>query len=388
VAANVLLWAAVYAVLTTYSRGVYLALLISLSFMGATVGLLKWLPAAGPRWRGRAVLAMVLALVVESAVVLGSGVFMSDRLSHAGDDLVGRRAHWSAGLGLVSTPSEWLWGLGLGRLPAAYSEKAPRGEFSGRAVWTRDDQRRGQVLLSGPKTFGFLAPYFGLTQRVTLEPHGTYRVRIHEASATPGTLQVSLCERHLLYSLGCQVQWVATGSDATGERSLDILLAGPAFEFRGPAGAGSEGVLSLSASQSEQPIQLMKVELFGPSGRQVLQNADFSAHLQHWLPAAQAHFLPWHIDNLYLEVLIERGVLGLVLLVWTAVWVIFNLWPALSWRDAVAWVLFASLLGMSALGVVISVHEVPRVTLILWLLVWSTRSCSGQNRDAYSCNRL
>lgn len=32
-------------------------------------------------------------------------------------------------------------------------------------------------------------------------------------------------------------------------------------------------------------------------------------------PAAQSYFVPWHLDNLFLEVLVERGLAGLLLLV-------------------------------------------------------------------------
>lgn len=43
------------------------------------------------------------------------------------------------------------------------------------------------------------------------------------------------------------------------------------------------------------------------------RNGEFSQQLAHWFPVANVHFLPWHIDNLYLEVLIERGMTGAVM---------------------------------------------------------------------------
>lgn len=126
----------------------------------------------------------------------------------------------------------------------------------------------------------------------------------------------------------------------------------------------------------------MNVERVRPICRQVRQNTDLSAQLQHRLPAAQASFRLWHIGDLYLEVLIERGLWGL-LLFWTMAWVLSNLWSASLSQEAGGRVLFAFLLGKAALGFVISVHEVLCMTLIRWLLEWSMQSCSGQNRDAY-----
>ena len=45
-------------------------------------------------------------------------------------------------------------------------------------------------------------------------------------------------------------------------------------------------------------------------------------------------------------------------------------------------------LGMLALGMVISVMEVPRVALILWLSVWKTAPICGQIDDLRTRNRL
>ncbi len=106
--------------------------------------------------------------------------------------------------------------------------------------------------------------------------------------------------------------------------------------------------------------------LSAPDGSPLLRNGDFSAGLAHWLPAAQVFFVPWHIDNLYLEMLIERGVAGLVL---------FGCWRAGrtgDWRaarvadDMVPW-LAASLCGVLALGLVSSVLDVPRVAMLVAL---------------------
>jgi len=146
--------------------------------------------------------------------------------------------------------------------------------------------------------------------------------------------------------------------------------------------------LAISATRAGQQVRLYALELTDPSGKQVLRNTDFSKHMQHWLPAAQGHFLPWHMDNTYLEVLLERGGLGLLAMALLVAWAAWNLWAGLRAKDTLAWVLAGALLGMLALGVVISVMEVPRVALILWLLVWKTAPVCGQIDDLRTRNRL
>ena len=117
--------------------------------------------------------------------------------------------------------------------------------------------------------------------------------------------------------------------------------------------------------------EIDSVALAAPDGSPLLRNGDFSTGLAHWLPAAQVFFVPWHIDNLYLELLIERGVAGLslfLLLAGRAAWRLAQRGGAGD--DVLPW-LAASLAGVLALGLVSSVFDVPRVAL---LLVWIVAS--------------
>ncbi len=80
--------------------------------------------------------------------------------------------------------------------------------------------------------------------------------------------------------------------------------------------------------------------------------------------------MPWHIDNLYLELLIERGLLGLLLggaLVATALW---QLVLGSARHQPLAPYLAASLSGVLLVGLVSSVMDVPRVAFLLFLLVF------------------
>lgn len=388
VAANGLLWLTVYVVLTTYARGIYLALLISLAFMLLSAWRLKLHPAAGAGWQLRAVLGVLVALGVQSALVLGGGAFMADRLARANTDLVGRLAHWQAGVALLKTPADWALGLGLGRLPAHYSRQAPDGAYPGQAVWATDVQGRGHVVLSGPLGREELARHFALTQRTSPADGVRYRVSVLLQAEDAGRLDVRLCESHLLYNGACQRRVLAWDGSSAGLVWVDGWLSGQAFAHAGAGWDQPGGVLAISATRAGQQVRLYAVELTDPSGKQVLRNTDFSNHMQHWLPAAQGHFLPWHMDNTYLEVLLERGGLGLLAMALLVAWAAWNLWAGLRAKDTLAWVLAGALLGMLALGMVISVMEVPRVALILWLLVWQTAPICGQIDDLRTRNRL
>lgn len=387
--ANVLMVLSVYVVLTTYSRGVYLAVLIALLFMGITAWRFKLVPAAGPTWGRRTLLAMVSTLILESALVLGGGSFMADRLARSDSDLIGRMEHWRSGLSLLQSPEAWTTGLGMGRFPAHYSRKVPGGHYPGEALWRRDATDHAHVLLSGLRATDQRADLFALTQRVDLADAGNIRVRLRATGEGPSKVLVSLCERHLLYDFSCQRRWASLKplSDS-GSGWIELQMGRSIFEGRSGVARLRESVIALSPSQVGQAIRIESVELRGSNGRQRLLNTDFSKGLQHWLPMAQGQFEPWHIDNLYLDVLVERGVLGLVILAVWVLWALGYLWVKLRQGDSEAWVLAASLTGILSLGAVISVTEVPRVSLILMILLWSSGGFRGQIEDVSRCNKL
>lgn len=362
-----------YAVLTTYSRGLYLAVTVSLMVMAIVARRCQIQPASGERRRGWALRVLVFALLAEAVWVLGGHSFMTGRLAQSETDLVDRVAHWQSGLGLLRTPSDWVLGLGAGRLPAHYSTRVPDGEFPGQARWQRDAAGAGQVVLSGPPTRQEAAYDFGLTQRIPLAPQGHYRVRVRYETDAPVVLLLSVCERHLLYDFRCQWKHVRPEAAVTDAAQWhDIPLSGQVFSDASRAVSWRDGMFALTVLSTGHAARIHAVELLDPQGVQILKNTDFSAGLRHWFPAAQSSFKPWHMDNLYLEILIERGLLG---------WLVLGLLAAWAWRcvaqglkagDPLALALAGSLSAMGVLGLVISVTELPRIAFMLLLILLTT----------------
>lgn len=388
-AANALMVVSVYTVLTTYSRGVYLAVLISLVFMAVSAWRLKLAPAAGVAWGRRSMGSMLLVLGLEGLLVFGGGSFMADRLSRSDVDLVGRVAHWQSGMGLLKSPGDWAHGLGVGRFSASYSREVQGGGYPGRADWQRSAAGVPRVALSGPESEGQREGYFELTQRIDVDTIGGHRVRLRAHSEQPAELVVSVCERHLLYEFRCQLQKVAVPlSSDVGNGFGEAVLAGDAFEDRSPREQLRQGVVAVVPVNATSTVWLESLELFDAGGHQLLKNTDFSAGLQHWFPMGASYFQPWHIDNLFLDVLIERGLIGLGAFALWVLWAGASLLRGLRQRDPIAWVLAGSVLGMLSLGSVISVTEVPRVALILALLMWSSGTIRGQIEDVSRCNQL
>lgn len=382
-AATGLLWLAVYTLLTTYSRGVVGAFVIVLLAWALAARLCP--PPQGAHGPGqrRVLMATLAALLVQGAAVLGTGAFLGGRLEQSHQDLLGRWAHWQRGLSLVQAPvsaGAGLWGgAGMGRFTAQYQGLGLEGELPGRALWTASGPAAGGVLLTGPASWDGLATRFGLLQRVQPKQADGFTVRLRLTGAPDDQVLVTLCQRHLIHALRCQRGLVTVGQAAAGAWQR-VALEGPPLTRGGAAAERvSPVVLGLHPTAAGQASRVHGVQLDDALGVQYLQNTDFARDLRHWMPAALGYYQPWHVDNLYLDLLLELGLVGL--LGWAAAGLaaFAAVWRGVQQRDVLAWGYGAALLGVAAVGVLISVSEVPRVlllaglVLLMALLQWTKR---------------
>ena len=328
-----------------------------------------WLKWRGQHqgWRLPASLILGTVLLIEIAAVLGGDSFMNKRLEEGPADLDSRMAHWRHGLALLQTPQDWLIGLGAGRFPAAYAASDPNRDFSGRLRWARD-KTTPHAVLEGPRHRDALGGLFSATQQVPLTSTGRYSVRLNVQAAQPTALLVRVCEKHLLYDRNCQNAVVSAPASAGNWTELTRTLAGPRLDA-GAWWAPRSAVFSIAVLGAQNAVSLRRVELFNPQGESLLRNGDFAAGLSRWFPSAQRFYLPWHTDNLMLELVTERGVLGLLAFAALLVAAVRGLIRALALPDeqggGLIPVLLASVASVLAVGMVSSVLDVPRIGFLL-----------------------
>lgn len=372
-----------HACLTTFSRGVYLAVAGPLLLLGV----LQWAQMPGfdarafldplwPRyrpegWRAKASLMLMLALAAEVPAVLGGGSFMMERLASTDRDLRSRVEHWQHGLDLLDGPIDWLLGKGLGRLPANYAGHVRQGEFSG-DVKLRDKQEPGGavnafVTVRGPDTLTKLGGQYALTQRVTNVSKGRHRVSLDVRVQRQADVSLALCERHLLYDGNCQVAFIRVLPGKTEWQNMVLPLTGAPL-------AGSLwyaprlSMFSLSVVNTGGVADFDNVRLIGSYPQPPLENGNFFNGMAHWFPAAQSYFVPWHLDNLFLEVLVERGAVGLLLFTALMAYALWHLVFGRARTLALSAYLAASLCAALLVGLVSSLMDVPRVAFLVYLL--------------------
>ena len=387
-----------YAVLTTFSRGVYAAVFLPLAVLGlarwwSRVGAstrlgawLRMLVAAGAQaWRRRAAAVLALVLLAEITLVLVGGDYMRERLDRSQGDLSQRLEHWQRGLGLMDRPGKSPWdlllGIGLGRLPARYAQAEGAQGMAGSAQLKTDTATGIAVLaLSGPDRDGDLGGWFAINQRVGTWQPGNYRALLQLRSTQTAQILVKLCEKHQIYEGDC---YYASLRTAPAERLQGTWqkIAVPLRlqeELGSSSGLARGAVLSVSVLTQGVTVDFASVRLVEVDQkrtRELTRNGDFAHGMAHWMQGAGGYYLPWHIDNLYLELLIERGLLQ---------WMLVGLWmlgalrslltPATEGTGArgpaqsMAPFWAASLASVLLLGLVSSLLDVPRLAFAVFLV--------------------
>lgn len=381
-AAAVLILLVGYACLTTFSRGVYLAVISALLLLAYLVHRRNHLArVTRVRWRMVGGFVLMTLLSMEILAVLGGDSFMHKRIAKSDQDMGSRIDHWRHGVELLNSHDDWLLGKGLGRLPANYSANVEGENFSGEVSLAEENEGDGKInrfaVLVTPPNWDELPGVYALSQRVdsttNIPLHVSMDVRVQE----PVDITVQLCQRHLLYDRNCQGASVHVDPNAFAWQTVEVPLSGPPliFNTRGPSRLVMF-VVSLDTPGGTTDIDNLK--LTSAVGQQMLANGDFSRRLSQWLPVAQGYYVPWHIDNLYLELLIERGLLGLLVVGAFIAWALTSTLWSQTYANPLHPYLAAGLFGSLVVGLVSSVLDVPRVALIFHLLPMMLIGCKNR----------
>jgi VanZ family protein len=384
-----LLAAAAYAVMVTFSRNGYAALAVVLVLSCAALMVAHWrqtrlrrthgapaadgAPAAAPSAgsaQGRAAtrpallwawsLAGLLGAAAAALPVLAPGGYARDRLAASLDDLGVRAALWRDAVAM-RTPAlgHTLLGEGLGRFPELHfwrSVEPPRA-----ASFQRLTEPQRAFLRLGPGATLYVEQVLGLPAGGPLQLQAEVRGR------APGpALHVALCEKSTLTSRRCAIGALAAAPDAAAERWHAVRLTLPVdtLDARGPP-LGPQIKFSLLTPSGPGTLDVTRLRLTAPDGRELLANGDFARGMQRWAWATDVD-PPWHVHSLPVHVWLEQGWLG------AAAWALLLL-GALVAAAAAVWqgrsrvpVALAALAGFMTSALLNTLVDEPR---FLWLLL-------------------
>lgn len=371
VAAALLCAAGIYAVMMTFSRAAVGALVVEILVIAA------WALLSSRRTKGRAVgdgfkLAAGLALagLVVSPVILGS--FMQSRFATSSADLNIRTSHWSEAVAMMT--DNWtttLFGMGLGRYPESYLLLS--GEKDKPAVHRFETEAGNTFLRIQPGATLYVE------QIVSVQPAQDYQLNLKiRAKGQGAAVNVLLCDRTFLQGFGCQSATFPWSGEAGKWQPLQASL--------NSASVGANRLrlakLSLENASPDKAIDIDDIALIDAEGVNHLVNGNFQAGADRWYFSSPYNHLPWHIKNLWLEVLFEQGWVGLFLFCGLVAVATARL-AQWAWRgNAFAAVLLASLIGFLAVGAFDSMFDAPRLSLGFGLLIAAAGTVYAQPKSA------
>ena len=381
-------WYVLYKTEEDQVRPVLLGTWIALAFNGAMVAN-HW--GGAPAWRDFALLAAGLAVpllsklrwrptirggvtitgvAAMSAFVLAvsAGYYMGVRFGEVHVDFQGRINHWHNGLAALDTPYDWMIGKGVGRFPEAFFWRTPGAAFPGTFSLAQEGGNRFLRLTAGRHVLGW-GELFRLVQWVSIDPSAPPVVMLSVRTGVQSGLHIELCRRHLLYPEGCALANIAVA--ATGARWQEIRVT-----LEGKLGAGPHHVpealaFGIAVGTGGQAVDLDNVQLLDASGQNRLRNSEFSDDGNFWFFTSDRHHLPWHIKNLFLNILFDQGILGLVAVLLLCIAVVARVLTRLrSWKHGIS--IVAAVCGFLVVGLFDSLLDAPRLGLLFFLLCFIT----------------
>ncbi len=290
-----------YLLVATVARGALLGL-ASAVFIG-----LAALPGLNKKQMDikKGLKASVILIIIAGILLAGlSGNFIKARFNTLEQDANTRFEHWSEALsimdpGIASTVS----GMGLGSFPRTYMLLNSKGVIP--ASYRLQRQNNNSMLMIG---FG---ETLYMSQKITLKPDHQYQIKFRiKALQGRAKFNVTLCERHLLHSRQCL--WPGISFPADGEWHTQSISINNTILGYGNLLSRAPMELSLYNPNKDIAVWVDDVQLIDQSGHNLLQNGDFSQGLDFWFSKTHEH-LSWHTKNLWVALLFEQGIIGVVL---------------------------------------------------------------------------
>lgn len=351
-----LLAGAVYAVMVTYSRNGYAAMLAVL--------VLTLVGGIGRSGRQRLLVSgFVVAVAAAVVVPIIGGSFARERLARSQHDLAVREAHWMDALRLRDDDAlTALFGEGLGRFPDLHYWRSEEPVHAATYRLVREGEN--EFLRLGPGATLYME------QIVRTSAAGRHLLlRAHLRSRRgPAVLTAMLCEKWLLTSARCASAKLEPTGDNGQWQHAQATVDAP--WLAGRSALAPPVKLALLTPAGDATIDVDNVRLVDGQGSELLANGDFSADLDHWFFSTDKD-PPWHIHSLPVSVLFDQGWLGV--LAWS---VVLLTTVGAAARHAIRGVTpaLAASVGFLVCGSLNTLIDAPRFLWLLLVMLWLTQA--------------
>ena len=326
-----------------------------------------------PLWRSdRPAMSVALGCAILLAILIPmtSSYYMGSRFSTSSEDLSTRQRHWSEALDMMSPDLlTSLFGMGLGTYPETYVWRNTHGEAPGSFSY-KTEAGNEFLRLSGPQYAIGYGEVLRTLQQVAPSEAGRYQVSL-DVRRTRGdaNLSVSVCERWMLYPQNCgSIELhLAAADGAWHHYALELKqpsLPGAARLFRPPA------QLALSTRTAHASVDIDNLSLRDAlTAEELLRNGSFSSGYDYWFFSSDRNHLPYHVKNFFVNTFFEQGWGGLAAIALLLAVSATQLALRAVRGEAGAGIYLAAMAGFMLVGLFDSLFDVPRLTLLFFLVL-------------------
>jgi O-Antigen ligase len=359
---------AIYAVITTGSRGPFLAIGAGLALAIAALfaqSRLSW------RWLlGAVVICFVIAGPGASLVrnVLANS-YLGDRFKTISADADYRENHWKNALALRDDNlTGRLFGSGLGRFPSLWQKRAdsagaPEGSYS----FATEDGNRYLHLTPG------VPIYF--QQMVDIDKGQLYHLKMRARSdVSAARVEFSLCQKWILVltnTVDCEAFVIpmkgVPGNWHNYTLDVPVKIIGTKH-WRFGKWATAPIWLTVRPMDKDAPVDFDDIQLTNKAGVNLLRNSDFARANDYWFWVSYEH-LSYHTKNLVVNILLDLGWFGLLAIVLTlaaTATTLIQQWQTGN-RLAAAWL--GGLAGLLIVATTVSLFDAPRLAMLFYLML-------------------
>ena len=189
-----------------------------------------------------------------------------------------------------------------------------------------------------------------------------------------------LCEKYLLYVNACTTteSWLNTDNIwhhykaemKSGNMESEPWYERPTVQF------------SLANEENGNYYDVKNVRLADERGNNLLHKGDFSKGADRWFFSSDHFHLPWHAKNLELNLYFDQGMLGLTAFLLLVIHALARQAGLALSGDMLAATRLSALLGFLMVGLFDSILDFPRLSLLFYLMLFSSLLSSAAPRSA------
>ena len=127
--------------------------------------------------------------------------------------------------------------------------------------------------------------------------------------------------------------------------------------------------LAFSNPVNDTLVDIDNIHLTNEAGHDLISNGDFSQGHDRWYFTTD-DAVPWRIENIWLQVFFEQGLLGLTAFILFSLYALLRILKEIQAGRSGAQMLLASLVGFFTVGLFGSVLESPRLMMLFYLVVF------------------